>query len=215
MLNLLIAMLKIPVIFALLFFAQTATISITSPQSGDTLRGQVQILGTMDIPNFSSAELAFSYDTPAGGASSPADSWFTIQTYPQPVTGENSTLVVWDTTALTDGDYVLHLRVFLLDGSSQDVIVSDLKVRNEEPLVTVTPTSTEAAAVEFFTTSAPPTSTRQPEPTLQAFASPTPLPANPASVTSSSIYLNFGRGALIVLVMFFFVGIIFRFRSKA
>jgi hypothetical protein len=41
------------------------------------------------------------------------------------------------------------------------------------------------------------------------------MPPNPASVTSSSIYVNFGRGALIVLVLFFFVGIIFRFRSKA
>lgn len=205
MLNLLIAMLKLPIIFALFFWLQAETISITSPQPGDTLRGQVEILGNMDVPNFASAELAFSY------ASNPADSWFTIQTYPQPV--QNPTLAVWDTTAVTDGDYILHLRVFLLDGSSQDIIVSDLKVRNEEPITTVTPTSTEAA--EFFVTSVPPTSTRQPEPTLQTFSSPTPMPPNPASVTSSSIYINFGRGALIVLVLFFFVGIIFRFRSKA
>ena len=78
MLNLLIAMLKLPVIFALFFWLQAETISITSPQPGDTLRGQVEILGNMDVPNFVSAELAFSY------ASNPADSWFTIQTYPQP-----------------------------------------------------------------------------------------------------------------------------------
>ena len=126
MLNLPIAMFN-HLLFSLVFFlAQTADISIASPKPGDILRGQVEIVGNMDVPNFASAELAFSY------ASNPADSWFTIQTFPQPVT--DPTLAVWDTTTLTDGDYVLHLRVFLQDGSTQDVVVSDLKIRNDVPL---------------------------------------------------------------------------------
>lgn len=208
MLNLPIAMLKLPVIFALFFWMQSTTVAITSPQPGDNLRGQVEILGTMDVPNFASAELAFSYDAP-----SPAESWFTIQTFPQPV--QNPTLAVWDTTTVTDGDYTLRLRVFLTDGSSQDVVVSGLKIRNDEPLTTATPTSTAQADIQLFETAAPPTLTPRPQPTLQTFPSPTPLPPNPASVTSSSIYVNFGRGALIVLVLFIFVGIIFRFRSRA
>ena len=79
-------------------------------------------------------------------ASNPADSWFTIQTFPQPVT--NPTLAVWDTTTVTDGDYVLHLRVFLQDGSTQDVVVSDLKIRNDVPIATVTPTATESSELD-------------------------------------------------------------------
>jgi hypothetical protein len=57
MLNLPIAMLKFSLILFLLF--QGATAAITSPQTGDTLRGQIEILGQMDVPNFASAELAF------------------------------------------------------------------------------------------------------------------------------------------------------------
>ena len=140
MLNLPIAMFN-HLLFSLVFFlAQTADISIASPKSGDILRGQVDIVGNMNVPNFASAELAFSYAIPVGGASNPADSWFTIQTFPQPVT--DPTLAVWDTTTVTDGDYVLHLRVLLQDGSTQDVAVSDLKIRNDVPLPTVTPAAT-------------------------------------------------------------------------
>ena len=214
MLNLPIAMLKLPVIFALIFFAQTADISITSPHPGDILQGQVEILGNMDVPNFASAELAFSFSPSTGNASSPADSWFTIQTFPQPVQG-SSTLAVWDTTTLTDGDYILHLRVFFLDGTSQDVAIPDLKIRNTAPTQTVTAPTATATAFDLNLPTALPSATARPEPTLQIFPSPTPMPVNPAAVTSSSIYLNFGRGALAVLVLFLFVGLIFRFRSKA
>ena len=79
MLNLPIAMFNHLLISLVFFLAQTANISIASPQPGDILRGQVEIVGNMDVPNFASAELAFSY------ASNPADSWFTIQTFSQPV----------------------------------------------------------------------------------------------------------------------------------
>lgn len=206
MLDSTVAMLKLFFAF-LLFLIQDSPAGISAPQSGDVIRGQVEIAGNMTVPNFSSAALEFKY------ASDSADNWFTIQTFPQPV--QNPTLAVWDTTTVTDGDYTLRLRVFLTDGSSQDVVVSGLKIRNDEPLTTATPTSTAQADIQLFETAAPPTLTPRPQPTLQTFPSPTPLPPNPASVTSSSIYVNFGRGALIVLVLFIFVGIIFRFRSRA
>ena len=60
MLNLPIAMFNHLLISLVLFLAQTADISIASPKSGDTLRGQVDIVGNMNVPNFASAELAFS-----------------------------------------------------------------------------------------------------------------------------------------------------------
>jgi len=202
MLNLPIAMFKhllIPLVF---FLAQAVGISIASPQPGDVLRGQVEIVGNMNVPSFASAELAFSY------ASNPADSWFTIQTFSQPV--QEPVIAVWDTTALTDGDYILHLRVLLQDGSSQDVVVSDLKIRNDVPLPTVSPTTTLPAQ---FSTSLP-APTIQPVTALPTFPSPTSLPANPASVTSTSIYSNFGRGALITLVLFAFFSLILRLRKN-
>ena len=203
MLNLPIAMFNHLLISLVFFLAQTVDISIASPQPGETLRGRVDIVGNMNVPNFASAELAFSY------ASNPADSWFTIQTFPQPVT--NPTLATWDTTTLTDGDYILHLRVFLQDGSSQDVVVSGLKIRNDVPLPVETPTAT--LAPQFVV---PPltTSTVQPATAFPTFPSPTSFPANPVSVTSPSIYSNFSRGVLIVLVLFIFFGLILRLRKN-
>jgi hypothetical protein len=204
MLNLSIAMMKFLSLFSLFFIVQAENISITSPLSGDILRGQVQIVGNMNIPGFSSAELAFSY------ASNPADSWFTIQTFPQPVA--NSIITTWDTTSLTDGDYILHLRVYLLDGSSQDAVVSDLKIRNDLILPSETPTAD--FSVPFFQDSSP-VATVIPPTAAVIFPSSTPLPANPASVTNSSIYVNFARGGLLVLVLFVFLGIFLRFRGRS
>ena len=137
MLNLPIAMLKLFLILSLFF--QGSTPSITAPQNGEILRGQVQIQGQMDTPNFASAELAFTFDA---SASDPAASWFPIQTFPQPI--QNPIIATWDTTAVTDGEYALRLRIFLQDGTSQDVVVNNLKIRNNEPLPTPTVTPTEA-----------------------------------------------------------------------
>ena len=207
-----IAMFQYILIPALFFFAQTADISIISPLSGDTLRGQVEIVGNLDVPNFASAELAFSYAVPEGSAPNPADgfAWFTIQTFPQPVV--DSTIAIWDTTLLTDGDYILHLRVFFQGGSSQDVVVSDLKIRNDEPLINEAVPITETSESLIITPL--PTSTIQLVPVLPTYPSPMPLPANPASVTSFSIYANFARGALITLVLFAFFSLILRLRKN-
>jgi hypothetical protein len=202
MLNLPIAMFKHLLIPLAFFLAQVTGISIASPQPGDVLRGQVEIVGNMDVPNFVSAELAFSY------ASNPADSWFTIQTFSQPV--KEPVIAVWDTTTLTDGDYILHLRVTLQDGTVQDAVVSDLKIRNDVPLPTPSPSPTFPSQ---FSTPLP-ALTAPPVTVLPTFPSPTSLPANPASVTSSSIYSNFARGALITLVLFAFFSLILRLRKN-
>jgi len=210
MLNLPIAMFKYLLISLAVLLVQSPNISIVSPQPGDVLRGQVEIVGNMDVPNFASAELAFSYAVPAGGVSNPADrfAWFVIQTFPQPV--KDPVLAVWDTMVLTDGDYILHLRVLLQDGSSQDVVVSDLKIRNDVPLPIPSPLPTFPS--QFSTPM--PVLTVQPVAALQTFPSPTSLPANPASVTSTSIYSNFARGALITLALFAFFSLILRLRKS-
>lgn len=203
MLNLPIAMLKTPLILSLIFLMQIAEPSITSPQVGDVLRGQVEIIGNMNVENFVLAELAFSY------VSTSTNNWFSIQTFPQPV--QNSILAIWDTTLLTDGDYVLRLRVNLQDGSFKDVTISDLKIRNDEPL----PTETSVPTLSFQSAdNALPALTVQPVATQISFPSSTPLPANPASVTTSSIYGTFARGGLATLVLFVIFSFLLRFRRN-
>ena len=133
-------MLQILLSLFLVLFAQTAEPSLSSPQSGQILRGKVEIAGNLDVPNFSSAELDFGYAIPEEGASDPAGNWFPIQTFSQPI--KDATLTVWDTTLLTDGDYTLRLRVFLQDGSFQDALVSNIKIGNDVLLPTETPTAT-------------------------------------------------------------------------
>jgi hypothetical protein len=199
-----IAMLKAFLFLTLLF--QNQAVTLTSPQPGDVLRGQVEIFGNMDVPNFSSAELSFSFS-----GSDPAESWFIIQTFPQPRL--ESPVAVWDTSSVTDGDYVLHLRVFLLDGSIQDATISDLKIRNEVILPTETPT-------EVFDISTPFTSVEDvtavpvlPTQTL-SFTQPTSRPSNPASLNRGEITSTFTRGALVTLLSFGLIWMILRLRKN-
>jgi hypothetical protein len=193
-------MLKAFLIF--LFTIQTGTISITSPQNGETIRGQIEIQGVMGVPNFSSAELAFSFASNAG------DTWFAIQTFSQPI--QNSTIAVWDTTSITDGDYNLRLRVYLQDGTFIDSIVTDLKIRNQEP---PTPTSTNVPLPEFRNETPTPRII-PPTEMILSFPSSTPLPPNPASITTDSIYKVFGQSALVVLILFAFISLILRLRKN-
>lgn len=204
MLDSTVAMLKLFFAF-LLFLIQDSPAGISSPQNGDELRGQVQIAGNMTVPNFASAELGFKY------ASDSADNWFTIQTFPQPVAGP--ALAVWDTTTLTDGDYDLRLRIFLIDGTTQDAIVSDLKIRNDTPEPTEV-VLTETPLPQFNAATSLPALSQTTSTAALTFPSSTPLPANPASVTTSSIYSTFVRGALIVLVLFIFFSLILRLRKN-
>jgi len=207
MLNLLVRLMKLRFLLlfiALLIAAQgSLPIAITSPAPGDVLRGQVTITGKTDIPGFVSARLGFAY------ASNSVDTWFNIQTLTQPQA--DSTLMVWDTTSITDGDYILRLRVNLEDGTSQEVTVP-IKLQNDSPLVTPTlvPTSTPETVTVLIPTpfllAASPTPTNLPRPT------PSALPSNPASLGQGEIYASLGRGALVIAGLFIFAALIIRFR---
>lgn len=188
--------------FTFLILIQTTVVSITSPQAGETLRGQIQILGSMDYPTFASAEIGFQF------ASDQADSWFTIQTFSQPIT--DSALAVWDTTSVTDGDYKLRLRVYLQDGTFIDAVVTDLKIRNQE---LPTPTATDVPLPEFRNETPTPRII-PPTEIILSFPSSTPLPPNPASITTDSIYKVFGQSALVVLVLFILISLLIRFRRN-
>jgi len=125
--------LLIPLVLLLIAAQTNPPLAITSPLAGDVLRGEITITGTTDIENFLSAQLDFTY------ASNPAGNWFTLQTVSQPVL--SSALAIWNTASISDGDYILRLRMTLTDGSFQDVTVA-VSVQNDVPLATPTPMPT-------------------------------------------------------------------------
>ena len=196
--------------------AQGTLPTITSPNANQILQGNVSIIGTTDIPNFASAELDFAY------ASDSTGTWFLVQTFSQPVT--NSAIAVWDTTSISDGDYILRLRVTLQDGSTQDATVK-IKVQNETPISTATPTITLTAIMPTITLTAaftpqPLTPTpimiaASPTPTSPPiFSTPTSLPPNPAGVEPGEIDAGVQRGALVILGVFVVFGILIRLRRS-
>jgi hypothetical protein len=206
MLNLSVRLMKfhflLPLLLLLIAAQDSPPIAITSPAPEEVLRGQVTITGRVDIVNFTSVQLEFAY------ASNPTDTWFTIQTFSQPMV--DPTLAVWDTTSITDGDYVLRLRVNFEDGTSQEATVP-IKIGNDAlPTPTAAATSTPEADAAFLPTpfllAASPTPTEVPRPT------PTALPSNPASLEGNQIYSSLGRGALVILGLFALAGLIIRVR---
>lgn len=198
--------LLIPLVLLLIAAQTTSPIAITSPLSGDILRGEVTITGTTDIENFLSAQLDFAY------ASNQAGNWFTLQTFSQPAL--SSALAVWNTASISDGDYILRLRVNLTDGTFQEVTVP-VKIQNDTPFSTPTPepiTSTpDSVTIQIptpFLLAASPTPTEVPRPT------PTALPTNPVVLNQNEIYASLGRGALVIVGLFIFAGLIIRVRRS-
>lgn len=74
---------------------------LSSPAPGDEISGIIDLIGTVNIPNFG----FYKYEVAPGGS----DTWATISAGRNPVT--ESSLGRWDTTALTPGDYQLRLVV--------------------------------------------------------------------------------------------------------
>lgn len=193
----------LPLVLLLLAAQDAPAVAITSPAPGGAVRGEVTVTGTTGVSGFTSSQLDFSY------ASNATDTWFLLQTSTQPVT--DAALAVWDTTLITDGDYILRLRVFTEDGTFQEVTVP-VRVQNDTPIptptlvFTPTPNRLDVQLPTPFLVAASPTPTSTPRPT------PTPLPANAASMDQTAIYTSLGRGALVIIGLFAFVGLILRFR---
>jgi hypothetical protein len=158
---------------------------ILSPGQGQALQGVVTVKGSSNVPGFVSSELAFAYtgDT--------TDTWFVIASSSQPV--DQNTLASWDTTTITDGNYVLRLRVFLANGISLNFIVRALRVRNYTAVETPTPTPLEPTAIRPTLT---PTITLTP--TL--FPTPTGMPGNTAIITTFDLSKSIAYGGAAALV---------------
>jgi hypothetical protein len=202
------------VVLILLAALQQGGPLISAPGDGQTLNGQVAVVGTAAGDSFNYAELAFAY------ASDPTDTWFTIQTIIQPISG--ATLADWDTSLLTDGDYRLRLRQYFLDGSFQDFTVEHLRVRNQVALPATTPSATQAPPVSTASALPPippgeatelPATLSLPTGALER-PTPVPVPTNPAAITTRAVYSFLGRGALLSLILFVVLGLLLRLRRS-
>ena len=169
---------------------------IVAPRPGDVLQGVVTIAGSSDFTGFVSAEVSFTY------ADDPTGTWFLIAMNSQPVF--NDRLAIWDTTVITDGDYVLRLRVYLTDGSSGEALVSGLRVRNYTPVETPTPMALAPEATPLSTIT----------PTATPFPTPTALPRNPAALAPTDVAASILYGGLAAILTFVIVGIYLWLRRK-
>jgi hypothetical protein len=91
---------------------------ITSPKPGAIVKGQVELFGTADIPNFGFFKFEFS---PYG-----SDVWSTIGA-DRKIT-QNSSLGNWDSSEVTPGDYNLRLVVIDNQGNSLPPCIVPLRV---------------------------------------------------------------------------------------
>ncbi len=177
---------------------------IIAPADGQVLRGQVSVTGTTDVPGFASAELDFAYPSQSTGT------WFLIQAFSQPAA--NSTLATWDTTLISDGDYVLRLRVALQDGTFRDATIK-IRIQNAAPLPTAISTATPTPVfIPRLSTLIPPGATSTP--TTPPFATPSALPPNPVVVQTDEIYAAVQHAAWIIVGLFVMVGILIRLRRS-
>jgi len=174
--------------------------SVDTPVSGQAVQGSVIIRGNTSTDGFQSFEVDFSY------VNNHTQTWFLIQENTTPV--EDGVLAVWDTSTITDGEYLLRLLINQIDGTQLEVLVNGLRVRNYSPIETDTPTPTlssithnpglATASPTLFQTPSP---TDTPHPTT-----PTPLPSNPAVITSTQMVLTLGKGAGFSIVLLAILG---------
>jgi hypothetical protein len=186
-------------------------ISISYPIHGQVLKGTVNITGTISIEGWTAFELAFALGDGSSIGDNATLNWFVFASGINPL--PDGPLATWDTTALTDGDYTLRLRVFSSSGD-QDILIYGLRVRNylidtPLPTMTFTPTTTPPASPTVT-----PTVTFTPLPTATPYSMPTPMPSNPAILRTDQIIFNLGRGVLFTGLLFGVFGLFLRLRRR-
>jgi hypothetical protein len=120
-------------------------VAISSPrESGDPVRGRVNISGSATLPSFQFYKVEFA------AGSNPADTSFRNMSGDvrrSPVT--SGLLEVWDTTGLPDGPYTIRLTVVDIRGNfpCPPLVVRSIIIANRTLLATVTPSIAPTAVV--------------------------------------------------------------------
>ncbi len=175
-------------------------IAIYSPTPGQALQGTVLIQGNITPDGFQTAELSFSYK------SDPRGTWFLIRQFTTPPLDE--ILAEWDTTTLTDGDYILRLMAIYSEENQPSETLVEVRVRNYTLIETDTPAPTNTLVPgKTPSPSAIPTLTDTPIPLTptQIIVS---IPTNPAELTSKEISNSMIKGILTVLAAFILLGLV-------
>jgi hypothetical protein len=176
-------------------------IILQNPTPGKVLQGTIMISANIDVEGFLSAEVSFSY------ANDPRDTWFLIQEIQDPIADD--VIAKWDTTIITDGEYTLRLIV-ITEQDQYASYVTGLRVRNYTPIETSTPTPISALEpADTLSLIGTPTET-----STQVPLTPTPLPPNPAQLTTDDVTMSLGTGAVLAIGALILFGIYLFLRNK-
>lgn len=193
---------------ALTLFApllQDESVTLTAPAEGQTVSGVVVISGAAASPQFQRYELEFAYEP------NPTDAWFPIQDptlTPQP----GGALGQWNTAGISDGVYLIRLRLYRLDGSFAEAFIHNVLLSNGMPTPPGPATPVGATAPAEATSPAPtatgaivelpPTSTPRPTATAGAPSGPDTLgPTLSLSTFARSFVAGIGWAVVAFLVM--------------
>ena len=192
-----------------LILIQIGAAIISSPTQGQTIRGQVSNSGAATHPQFVRYEIAFAYDP------NPTETWFEIQTSTTPIA--TGALATWDTRGLSDGLYMIRLRVYSKDSTKpEETIVRRIQIGNS---ITPTPVASAPAAViaTLIPVASAPTTALQtpspipPTPTLSFIPAPTraPIQFDPTPYGNS-----FCGGGVIAFFLFAILGLYAALRDR-
>lgn len=189
--------------------------AITAPLEGAVVSGLVPVIGTATHPQFQRYELAFGYDP------NPTDTWFSLG---EPFASQivNEVLGSWDTTGLTDGTYLLRLRVYWSDHDFLETFVRRVRVQNATPTAALTAPAAGATGTPPLPPSAsttpaaasgaqpvialPPTSTPRPTPGPAGLVGGSGSPVIATRLNATMIAAAFLNGVRLTLVIFALLG---------
>ncbi len=176
-------------------------IEVFSPLPGQALQGNFPIRATIRVPGFETGVLSFRYTEDLTG------SWFELAQFQDGL--EDTELIIWDTTALTDGNYDLQIVITRAEKDPLIVTVAGLRVRNYSLIEPNTPAPTITLAPNITATRQP-TATPPPAPVR---ATPTALPPNPAEIRQGDIGTSLLNGIVTSLVIFGAIGLLLVLRA--
>lgn len=175
-----------PILLAFLFQqVQENAPRIDIPLEGDTVRGVVGIVGSTDIEGFASSEVFFGF--------SPNGAWFSLGTQDRSISSQ--LITNWDTTVIPDGLYRLKVVVTKADGSQAEAAVNNIQVSNYS-----SPAGVSGQQIQGNPTAAP-------DYPVDARATATAFPANPAAVDGADLFASMKSGLLWTAAIFLALGI--------